>query len=132
MITNFTNINNDGFCEEIVEKELREAGVTIKTYKTMVALGFLSVDTYGRVNSWLFNRQEDYWLCRGPGLCFQKVLALCEKYPNEIKIGYDQENHAPLTYSQGFAANVFIIYTQEALNALAETIRETKTKEEEI
>jgi hypothetical protein len=77
----------------------------------------------GELQNWGFRRAWRYWVAEGPGIPPEQATELHELCGTECRVDGHCGCPSPLEWFHGFAVGCYHVDTQEALTALADTIR---------
>jgi hypothetical protein len=108
-----------------IAAELEAAGIEVQRLPESFRDNHPEMRTivFGTIGPWSFKRAWYYWVAKGPGIPPVEADKLQESHGSEVRADGDCACRGPRFWSQGFAAGVYHVDTEEGLKALADTIR---------
>jgi len=122
MSTRFPNMAGIETCDEVLEKELLEAGIDVHHMPAAV-YGEVPAKIIGGVDKWSFKRNWYYWVAEGPGISVQDATDLHNKHGQEVRVDGHCGCPSPKEWNGNFATGMYHVDSQEGLNALSAMIR---------
>jgi len=128
----FPNLAGREDCDVTIAEELRLAG--IPSFKSTRSREEVPASIFGGIDplGWGFRRAWRYWVAQGPGLPPHIAEELHAKHGKECRVEGHCGAPSPLEWCHGFAVGSYHVDSQEALNALAKTIRSVPDRVGEI
>ena len=121
----FPNMAGVEACDEVLEKELIEAGIEVHKLPSFMTVANSEVPAkiIGSVEGWNFTRAWYYWAAKGPGIALEDATELHETHGQEVRVDGHCGCPSPKEWNKNFATGMYHVDTQEGLNALAAMIR---------
>jgi hypothetical protein len=114
----------DSEVQEIVRKELTEAGIEVVDFPVFInSCGEVPTSIVGSFAGWIFKRLWYYYSASGPGIPSDIAEEFNNKWGKIVRVGGMAGGISPLRYYEGFAVGDYHIDTQEGLNAFVELLK---------
>ncbi len=118
----FPNMAGVEACDEVLEKELLEAGIEVHILPISIG-GEVPTKIIGSVQGWNFERAWYYWVAKGPGISVEDATDLFNTHGQEVRTDGHCGCPSPKEWNGNFGTGMYHVDTQEGLNALAATIK---------
>ncbi len=102
--------------------ELEFAGIPVRTLE-LIRKNEVPTNVYGELGPWSFERGWYYWFAQGPGIPPSYTKGLHTAHGQDCRVAGHCGAPDPVEWFKGFGCGLYHVDTQEALNALADTIR---------
>ena len=110
--------------DEVLRKELEEAGITIEKMTDFIQEKYeVKTSIYGTLGGWIFFRAWYYWVAEGPGIPYDEAMELQRKLGKVLRASGDCGCRGPGFWFGGLACGNYHVDTQDGLNALSGVIR---------
>ena len=119
----FPNMAGVETCDEVLEKELLEAGIDIHKLPIILSNSEVPSKLIGGIEKWSFRRAWYYWVAEGPGISLEDATDLFNTHGKEVRTDGHCGCPSPKEWNKNFAPGMYHVDTQEGLNALAAMIR---------
>jgi len=118
----FPNMAGVETCDEVLEKELLEAGIEVLMLPFSLNQE-VPAKIIGGVDKWSFKRAWYYWVAEGPGISVEDATDLFNTHGQEVRTDGHCGCPSPKEWNGNFGTGMYHVDTQEGLNALAATIK---------
>ncbi|MDO8640836.1 MAG: hypothetical protein Q7R33_04780 [Nitrosarchaeum sp.] len=129
--TKFPNYAGRNDVDDMLVKELTDAGITVEKYESFRDHGEVKSSVRGVITpcsemqrcQWTFSRAWYYWIAHGEGIPLEYAERLHAIYGQVVRVDGNAGCPSPLEWNKGFAIDCYHVDTAEGLKALADTIK---------
>jgi hypothetical protein len=108
--------------EEIITKELDEAGITDRMKLSRSDHPEVPSGILCGVYGWSFHRNWYYWVAKGPGIPPEHAIPFDQEWGTEVRADGDCACRGAAFWGRGFGVGMYHIDTQEGLNAFVQLL----------
>lgn len=124
----FPNMSGCEGADEVLEKELIEAGIEVHKLPFDVPNSEVPTRVIGSIAGWEFERAWYYWRAKGPGIPTEDATELHEELGKEIRVNGHCGCPSPKEQFGNFGVGSYHIDTQRGLNTLAALLRKIESR----